>query len=124
MSQFLEVFIPIIVSIVTAILGWIGVKVDQFINAKIKDKKMAAHASAVNLIVINAVQCVFQTFVDTIKKAGKFDEKAQNEAKERAMVIIESQLTTELKEYITTNFGDIKAYLMNKIESVIYTLKK
>ena len=61
---------------------------------------------------------------DTLKKEGKFDEAAQKEAKEKAYAIITGQLTEELRKYITDNFGDMKEYLMNQIEAMIYNLKK
>ena len=62
-------------------------------------------------------------FIAEIKANGTFDEKAQAEAKERALSIINSQLTEELVAYIKDNYGDVQAWLSNKIESVIYTLK-
>ena len=73
---------------------------------------------------MNAVQAVFQSFVDTMKKSGQWNAEAAAEAKERAYNIIMSQLTAELKAYITDNFGDMKEYLMNQIEAMIYNLKK
>lgn len=72
---------------------------------------------------MSAVQTVFQEFVDTMKKNGKFDEAAQKEAKERAYNIIINQLTPELQNYIKENFGDIKDYIMNQIEAMVYQLK-
>ena len=49
---------------------------------------------------------------------------AQKEAKDKALEIINSQLTDELKDFIAENYGDIQKWLLNKIESVIYQLKK
>ena len=92
-------------------------------NSKIKDQTLARHLTAVTQIVTDAVMNVFQSFVDTLKKNGNFDEAAQKEAKDRAMEIILNQLTPELKDYITDNYGDIYEWISNKIESVIYSLK-
>ena len=50
-------------------------------------------------------------------------EECQKQAKEKALEIINSQLTEELKSYISSNYGDIQIWLSNKIESVIYMLK-
>ena len=72
---------------------------------------------------MSAVQTGFQEFVDTMKKNGKFDEAAQKEAKERAYNIIINQLTPELQNYIKENFGDMKDYIMNQIEAMVYQLK-
>lgn len=73
---------------------------------------------------MGAVQTVFQEFVDVMKKNGKWNEETAKEAKERAYKIITSQLTSELSTYIKDNFGDMKEYLMNQIEAMIYNLKK
>lgn len=92
-------------------------------NQKIKDKKLARWSSDVFQIIMNAVQTVFQEFVEVLKKDGKFTPEAQKEAKERAYTIIVGQLSSELKTYLTDNFGDMKEYLMNQIEAMIYRLK-
>ncbi len=124
MEQFYAILWSAVGIIITGIAGWLVAVITSFFNSKIKDKKLAKMASDITTIVVNAVSSVFQTFVDTLKKNGKFDEKAQIEAKEKALTIINSQLTEELKQYIQDNFGDIQEYLMNRIEAVIYSLKK
>ena len=124
MDAFWPIFWSIIGTIGTGLASWLTAYVVGLLNQKIKDKKLARWSSELFQIIMSAVQTVFQEFVDTMKKAGKFDEAAAKEAKERAYGIITSQLTPELKSYITDNFGDMKDYLMNQIEAMIYNLKK
>lgn len=107
----------------TGLATWLTSFLVSLLNQKIKDKKLARWSSMLLEIIMKAVQAVFQEFVDTMKKAGKFDEAAAKEAKERALKIIMGQLTPELKTYIEDNFGDMKEYLMNQIEAMIYQLK-
>ena len=110
--------------IVTGLLGW-GVSVlTSWLNTKIKDKKLASYLTRITQITTDAVECVFQSFVETLKNNDKFDQNAQKEAKDKALEIINSQLTDELKDFIAENYGDIQKWLLNKIESVIYQLKK
>ena len=123
-DQFWIVFWGIIGTIGTGLATWLTSFVVGWLNQKIKDKKLARWSTEVFQIVMGAVQTVFQEFVDVLKKNGKFDEAAQKEAKERAYKIITSQLTPELRKYIEENFGDIKEYLLNQIEAMIYQLKK
>lgn len=111
-------------TIVTAFIGWLTTTGVIWLNGKIKDAKIARWSSAIYQIVMSAVQTVFQEFVDVMKKAGTWNEETAKEAKERAMKIIMGQLTPELKKFIEENFGDMKEYLMNLIESVIYQLKR
>lgn len=124
----LEAFWPIFWSIIgtigTGLASWLTAMLVSWLNQKIKDKKLARWSSEVTMIIMNAVQTVFQEFVQTLKEHGKFDEAAQKEAKERAYNIIVSQLTPELKKYIEENFNDMKEYLMNQIEAMIYQLKQ
>lgn len=119
----MNILVPALSTLVLGLMTWLTTVVVNFLNTKIKDKKMAKIASDLYMIIMNAVQTVFQTFVDELKKEGKFDEKMAKEAKEKAYNIIVNQLTKELKEYIEENFGDIKEYIMNQIEATIYQLK-
>ncbi len=123
-SAFWPIFWSAIGIILTGLATWLTTVGVNFLNQKIKDKKLARWSSALFEIIMKAVQSVFQEFVETLKKNGKFDEAAQKEAKERAYKIIMAQLTPELKDYITNNFGDMQEYLMNQIEAMIYQLKQ
>lgn len=124
MEQFYQILWSAVGILVTGLVSWLVVVVTNFFNTKIKDKKAAKWATDIFTIVTNAVQSVFQSFVDTLKKQQKFDKQAQEEAKQKAYTIIMTQLTPELQKYIQDNFGDMKEYIMNMIESAIYTLKK
>ena len=124
MEQFWVIFWSIIGTVATGLATWLTTFIVGLLNQKIKDKKLARWSSELFTIIMNAVQTVMQEFVSVMKKEGKFDEAAQKEAKERAYRIICSQLTAELKSYIEENFGDMKDYLMNQIEAMIYQLKK
>lgn len=110
--------------VVTGLLGWGVTVLTSWLNTKIKDKKLASYLTRITQITTDAVECVFQSFVETLKNNDKFDQNAQKEAKDKALEIINSQLTDELKDFIADNYGDIQKWLLNKIESVIYQLKK
>ena len=110
-------------TLVTAFIGWLSTTAIIWLNNKIKDQKLARWSSAIAKIIFDAVQTVQQTFVDEMKKSGKFDAEAAKRAKDKAMAIIKGQLTEELRKYITDNFGDMEEWLMNQIEAVIGQLK-
>lgn len=109
--------------VVTGLVSWgVGVFI-QFLNSKIKNEKIRKFATQLTTIISGAVQAISQQFVDTLKKQGKFDAQAQAEVKEKALEIIKGQLTTELKDYVSENFGDLEKYLQEQIEAVLYQLK-
>ena len=122
-QEVLNIILSAVSIAVTGLASWAVGLLISWMNKKIKDQTLAKHLTAVTQIVTDAVMNVFQSFVETLKNNGKFDEAAQKEAKERALDIIMKQLTPELKDYITNNFGDLTEWLSNKIESVIYGLK-
>lgn len=124
MTQFWPIFWSIIGVIGTGLASWATTVLINWLNSKIKNEKVARWSSDLLKIIFSAVQTVFQEFVDALKKAGTFTEEAAKEAKERAYNIIVTQLTPELKAYITDNFGEMKEYIMNQIEAAIYQLKR
>ena len=110
-------------TIVTAFIGWLTATGIAWLNKKIKGKDEAKWASAIYQMIMDAVQAIQQTFVDSLKKAGKFDAEAAAEARDRAIQIIKGQLTDKVKKYIIDNFGDIDNYLINQVEAMIWKLK-
>ena len=124
MTAFWPIFWGIIGTIGTGLATWLTTFLVGLLNQKIKDKKLARWSSEITTIIMSAVQTVFQEFVDVMKKAGTWNADAAKEAKERAYKIIMAQLTPELQNYITDNFGDMKDWIMNQIESMIYQLKR
>lgn len=74
-------------------------------------------------IVLDAVKCVFQTYVETLKKEESFDKDAQLIALNKAKDIVLAQLSEDIKEYISKNFGDVDTWINTQIEASINTLK-
>lgn len=122
-QELLNILWGALATIVTGFIGWLTTTGVLWLNQKIKDRQVAKWASTLYEIIMGAVQAVFQEFVDTLKKQGKWNEETAKEAKEKAMKIIMGQLTPELKKYIEDNFGDMKEWLMTQIETMIYQLK-
>ena len=123
-QELLNVIITGLGVIVTGLCSWATTALINFLNAKIADRKLATFLTQIGVIVSDAVQSIYQEFVETLKEQGKFDVEAQQEAKRRAMAIINSQLTNDMKQYIEDNFGNVELWISEKIESVIYQLKK
>ena len=123
MEQFWSIFWSAVGILITGLVSWLTTVVVSWLNSKIKDKKIAQFASDLWLIFTSAVNTIQQTYVDYMKKEGKFTEERQKEAFDRAVSIVKTQLTPELKNYITEHFGDIEEYIKTQIESIIYQNK-
>ena len=119
----LNILAAVTTCIILPLISFLGIKLSQWLNSKIKDEKAARLLNQANEIVINAVKSVFQTYVESLKNNGGFGEKEQKEALSRAKLIITSELTEELKEFIGKNYGDLANWITNQIEASIYKLK-
>ena len=72
---------------------------------------------------MDAVKCVFQTYVEALKKEGIFNKDAQLIALNKTKDIVPAQLSDDIKNYINKNFGDINTWINTQIEASINTLK-
>ena len=66
--------------------------------------------------------CVFatnQTYVDNLKKIGKFDVEAQKIAFEKTYNAVLAVLSDEVKKYIVETSGDLQIYLTQQIEAMV-----
>lgn len=71
----------------------------------------------------DAVRMTFQTYVDSLKASGSFDEDAQERAFSMALSALLSSLSQSAKDYISENYGDITDYLTTKIEAEVKSQK-
>lgn len=122
-----EIIISIISVVVTSVvlplitLG--GTKLIQLINQKIKDEKTRNLLTGLSTIVERSVRSVTQTYVDSLKKSGKFDQEAQQVALTLAKEEVLKELNQETKSFIETNYGSITDFVTTQIESTIHLIK-
>lgn len=71
-------------------------------------------------------QCVIatnQTYVETLKKEGKFDLEAQKKAFEQTKDAVLAILDDEAKKYLASIFGDLDLYISQQIEANVNMYK-
>ena len=122
-----DILINVISAVVTTVLlpliTWAGTKLIQYIGTKVKNEKAVALLTTATTIVLNAVRSVFQTYVESLKASGSFNAEAQKTALSKAKDIALSQLGDDVKEYISSIYGNLDGWLTNQIESTINLLK-
>lgn len=69
--------------------------------------------------VIQAVTYTSQTYVDSLKKQGRFDADAQKVAFATAKEVALALFTEEAKKMIAELYGDINVWLDTKIEQTV-----
>ena len=122
-----EIILNIISVVVTAVIlpliSYAGARLITWLNTKIKDENAKQQLTVATDIVTNAVRSVFQTYVEALKKNGTFDKESQKVALIKAKNDALGQMTDEIKEYITKNYGDLETWIVTQIESTINILK-
>ena len=119
----LNVLAAVTTCIILPLISFLGIKLSQWLSTKIKDEKAQALFTKAIGIVTNAVQVTFQTYVESLKNSGSFGKEEQAIAFDKAKAIITSELTEELKDFITQNYGDLQKWIANQVEATIYKLK-
>ena len=111
---------------VIPLLGVLTMYLVQYIKMKsqeIADKTDSDLADKyIQMLADTITTCVIatnQTYVESLKKQGKFDAEAQKEAFNLTYDAVMAVLTNEAKEYLTAIYGDLTAYITAKIEAEV-----
>lgn len=125
-------YVPVIFQVVLIpLLGILTKYLVALISQKIKEmtdaKDDATYTKYMNMLRDTITDCVIatnQTYVDSLKKEGKFDAEAQKKAFEKTYAAVMAILTDDAKNYLTEIVGDLDGYVSNLIESNVKTSKE
>ena len=96
----------------------IDVKKNEILKAdKTKDFQHSIDG-AMNLVE-KVVDYVSQTYVDALKKEGKFDAAAQKNAYNKAVDALEKLMDDDMKRVLIDVYGDLATWMKVAIESYI-----
>ena len=112
------VVIPAIPVLVTYLVKYLKAKAEQT-TTKINNELIRTYLQEATDAVLQAVTYTAQTYVDTLKKQGKFDKEAQQTAFNTAKDIALKLLTDEAKQMIEDLYGDLMLWLDTKIEQTV-----
>ena len=93
------------------------------VNRSIKNDKLKSLVNRGEEFVKKSVAMVQQTFVDSLKKEGKFNKDAQREAFRMAYETWMEMASEEVKDAILEQTGNIDTWLNTMIEAQIHTDK-
>lgn len=121
--KILEVcLIPLLGVATTFFIKWLRAKEEEVLvktENEIADKYVAMLFDT----IATCVSATTQTYVDALKKEGKFDAEAQKKAFEQTYEAVIASLTDEAKVYLTTIYGDLSSFLMVRIEAEVKAQK-
>ena len=93
-------------------------------KTRIKNENVQVVLGQVADMIVAAVETTTSTYVKQLKADNIFDADAQKEAFNRTFDAVKKQLTEDSKKIIAETYGDVEAYLTNKIEQFVEELKK
>ena len=111
---------------IVPLLGILTMYLVQFIRMKsqeITDKTENELADKyIQMLTDTITACVIatnQTYVDALKKQGKFDREAQKYAFDLTFNAVMAVLSDEAKHYLASVYGDLTAYITTRIEAEV-----
>ena len=110
--------IPMLGALTTFIVIWIKAKSAE-LQKKTNNDILNKYVQMATDTITNCVIATNQTYVNSLKEQGKFDEAAQKEAFQRTYQAVLLILSDDAKEYLNNAFGDLNKYLQEKIESTV-----
>ena len=113
-----NILIPLLITIITICICTMTSKVAKN-AAESAPSKYSGIIYGLENIVNKAVITTNQTFVDELKKQGKFDKEAMQEAYERTFESIIASLSQSFFEYLDEETIDVNALLKNMIETSV-----
>ena len=112
------VILPILGALALFAVKWINAKAEE-LKAETEDATLEKY---IDMLADTITQCVIatnQTYVETLKKEGKFDKEAQINAFNMTYQAVLAILSVEAKEYLTEAVGDFETFLIKQIEAEV-----
>ncbi len=121
--DWISLIIQILEVCIIPLLGVLTTFLIDYIKTKTNNNKLDKYLDMLDKTIEDCVLATKQTYVETLKKNGAFDEAAQKEAFEKTKEAILNILNEDAKEYLNKAYGDLNAYITQKIESEVNLTK-
>ena len=119
LSQLFElVLIPLLGVLTAFFVKWLRAK-EKEINNNLDNDIAEKYLTMVAETITDCVIATNQTYVESLKKAGSFDAEAQKAAFNKTYEAVIHVLSKDAKEYLTSIYGDLAAYLNTRIEAEV-----
>ena len=119
---FTVVIIPLLGCLTLYLIAFINAKRDE-LKKKTDNETVHKYLDMLDKTITDCVLATTQTYVETLKKQGAFDEEAQKIALQTTYQNVMKILTEEAKMYLETAVADLNEYILNKIEAEVKITK-
>ena len=110
--------IPLLGVLTAAFVKWVNIKSNES-QAKTDNETADKYIEMLDKTSTECVIATNQTYVETLKKEGKFDAEAQKKAFEETKNAVLTILSEDAKEYLSNAIGDLQVYMTKKIEAEV-----
>ena len=117
------VIIPLLGVLTTYLVKYISTKINE-VSSKTDNEIEQKYLAMLNETITSCVIATTQTYVQSLKAQGAFDEEAQKKAFAMTYSAVMDILSEDLVEYLTNAVGDLDLYIRQKIESTVNSEKK
>lgn len=125
-----ELLQTLLYTVITTILPIITAYIISFLKAKRDEKLQDINNEYIRNtlkdamdIILDTVDTISQTFVDDLKKDGKFDKDKQKEALEKAINQAKKLMSEEVISLIIEKYNDLDEWIRTQIEAYIKAKK-
>ena len=108
--------IPLFGVLVAYVVKYINTKGNE-IAANVDSELASKYIVMLTTTIADCVVATNQTYVEALKKEGKFDKDAQAKAFQMTYDAVMNILTDDAKEYLANFYGDLTLYLTKRIEA-------
>lgn len=118
-TQIMEVvIIPLLGVLTTYIIKLINVKINEISETResVIEQK---YLDMLNDTISDCVVATTQTYVEALKKEGKFTVEAQKEAFKQTYEAVMNIISDDAKLYLSEIVGDLQLYITQKIEAEV-----
>ena len=115
--------IPLFGVLVAYVVKYINAKGNE-IAANVDSELASKYILMLTTTITDCVVATNQTYVEALKKEGKFDKEAQYKAFQMTYNAVMDILTEDAKEYLNNFYGDLSLYLSKRIEAEVVANKK
>ena len=110
--------LPLLGVLTMYIVKFIQVKSTE-ITTKVDNDLVDKYVAMLAVTIENCVVATNQTYVESLKQAGKFDAEAQKTAFNMTKNAVMAILSDEAKKYLENAVGDLNEYITQQIEAAV-----
>lgn len=112
------VIVPLLAALTVYTVKWINAQANN-LKTKTDNDVLNKYLEMLANTVSKCVIATNQTYVESLKKEGKFDAEAQKVAFEKTYDAVMSIISIDMIDYLTEFVGDFETFLMQSIEAEV-----